>query len=56
MIWYILTFLAGTLVGIVLLAVVSAGRDDEVFREGMETGKRLAEEMRKIDALEDEDA
>lgn len=56
MIWYILTFLAGTLAGIVLLAVVSAGRDDEVFREGMETGKRLAEEMRKIDALEDEDA
>ena len=55
MIWYILTFLAGTLFGIVLLAVVSAGREDEVYREGMEAGKRFAEERARIDRIVDED-
>lgn len=55
MMWYILTFLAGTLVGIVLLAVVSAGREDEVYREGMEAGKRFAEENARIDRMVDAD-
>ena len=55
MIWYFLVFLLGFSIGVVLTALVSVERGNEAYQEGVKRGKRLAEEMARIDRMADAD-
>ena len=55
MIWYFLVFFLGFSIGVVLTALVSVERGNEAYQEGVKRGKRLAEEMARIDRMADED-
>ena len=55
MIWYFLVFLLGFSIGVVLTALVSVERGNEAYQEGFRNGKRLAEEMARIDRMADAD-
>lgn len=55
MIWYFLVFFLGFSIGVVLTSIVSVGRGNEAYHEGFKNGKRLAEEMARIDRMVDED-
>lgn len=55
MIWYFLVFFLGFSIGVVLTALVSVGRGNEAYHEGFRNGKRLAEEMARIDRMVDDE-
>lgn len=55
MIWHFLVFFLGFSIGVVLTALVSVWRGNEAYHEGFKNGKRLAEEMARIDRMVDED-
>lgn len=55
MIWYFLVFFVGFSIGVVLTSIVSVDKENEAYHEGFKNGKRLAEEMARIDRMVDED-
>lgn len=55
MIWYFLVFFLGFAFGVVLTALVSVERGNEAYQEGVKRGKRLAEEMARVDRMADAD-
>ena len=55
MMWYFLVFFLGFSIGVVLTALVSVERGNEAYQEGVKRGKRLAEEMARIDRMAEED-
>lgn len=55
MIWYFLVFFLGFSFGVVLTSIVSVGRGNEAYQAGVKFGKRMAEEMGKIDRMAEED-
>lgn len=55
MIWYFLVFFLGFSFGVVLTSIVSVGRGNEAYQAGVKFGKRMAEEMARIDRMADAD-
>lgn len=55
MIWYFLVFFIGFSIGVVSTSIVSVGRENEAYHEGFKNGKRLAEDIARIDRMVDED-
>lgn len=41
MIWYLLTFFLGFSIGVVLTSIVSVGRGDEAYHEGIRIGRQM---------------
>ena len=52
---YLGFFFLGLIFGMVLTSLVSVERSKEAYQEGVKRGKRLAEEMARIDRMAEED-
>lgn len=55
MIWYFLVLFVGFSIGVALTSIVSVDKENEAYHEGFKNGKRLAEDIARIDRMVDED-